>query len=190
MGWFRNLFRSPMDRVFENCDFYFARFLLRERLAGGVLKRELVASLDAFDRDPSRINAEALIRLQPGMVAAFHDNLSDKRFLVTHNPVRAVRSEPEYDELVSAALADEHRFRQLAATFQGRGYTPEAISTAIDQSVQASAKRTLRTEPEFEELADTFIDNKSRHEEIVAKLSQRGYTRKTILDSVIEHWSD
>ncbi len=139
MGWISPLSSSSFDEVFDNCDLEFAREQLRYKFAGGIFPQALVALFDEFDRNPTRKNAEALIRHEPTFVVLFEDNISTKRFMGEHTRWNDMNSrgvpdlqlESEFEELVVAITDDRDRYRELVETLTNRGYSKETISSAI-----------------------------------------------------------
>ena len=139
MSWLRGLFGSPYDEIFNNCDMEFARDELRHRFAGGLYPAELTRLLDAFNRQPTRENAEALLRFEPSLAAAFKDNQSTKAFMGDHRPwasegglnICSLRSEPEFEELVAALVEDTNRYHELQEILRKRGYAHSTITKAI-----------------------------------------------------------
>ena len=140
-GFWARLFGSPFDETLENCDLQFAREELRHRFSGGLYPAEMTKFLDAFDRQPTRQNAEALLRYEPAFVAAFKDNVATKAFMGDHRPwtgdgrlnARTLKSEPEFEDLVTALIEDTNRYHELQEILKKRGYSEGIISQAIGE---------------------------------------------------------
>lgn len=139
MGLFGNKRKRQMKKLFQNCDFQFARKQIIENMSGGVYPKELTRLLDAYMTNPSPDNALDLIDFDSKFAAFFHNNRSTMSFMKNNGidpmAIRKTKAMLEaelgFENLCMKFPDQDDGFRKMKESFISKGYSEEVISEAI-----------------------------------------------------------
>ena len=142
------------NEIFSNCDFEFAKDLLAQTFAGGVLPEDLVRLLDSYTHIPCRETAIELIKFDNEFRKFFVDNkttlesmmrtrgLSREELSKTLRKNAALlHQEPEFEAYCEAFLGNDPIAiqKEKEAALIKKGYTKEMITKAFSEHMEAMA---------------------------------------------------